>query len=203
MTIGFDTADTASVASAENNVYRFYAADCKNDDLKTYKLFTKLNFNKDLYIKYEIKIGSKEPVTLTQRLNLLNNLKSGYMRLSDIKLSRQDTTSNPHWGMQTNNMPVFTITDDIISQICPVMEHAIYFKAIKNKPYVINYALYDTVEDDGVQSTLTVEGADEIIDVQKNNGELYNYLKVLTINYNGITVGGYTIRISDYYKFTD
>lgn len=203
LTMGFDAADTASTASAENNVYKFYAADCKNDDLKTYKLFTKLNFNKDLYIKYEIKIGSQERIVLTQRLNLLNNLKSGYMRLSDIKLSRKDTTSNPHWGMQTNNMPTFTITNDIISQICPVMEHAIYFKAIKNKPYVINYTLYDTVEDDGVQSTLTVDGADEIIDVQKNNGELYNYLKVLTINYNGITVGGYTIRISDYYKFTD
>lgn len=201
LTLGFNDINNTKTASENYYLYKFYARDYHEDVSKVYKLYTRLIFNQNLYIKYTITEGNQDPVSYTQVLNIKNSLDYGFMALSQLSITGANTDVS--WGMSVDNLPTFTITNDIIAQICPVLEHSIYFKAIKNKTYTLTYILYDNDVNNGVETTLSVDTADQIVDVQKVDGDLYKYLKITSINYNGITVPGYTIRLSDGYKFTD
>lgn len=188
-------------------IYKFYSDDNEeqSNSIKNYKLFTRLLFDKDLYVSYKIfENNQKVGDVFTQRLNLLNNLTVGYMQFNQVDAKRvKHIGQDAYWATRLDNLPIFTLTNDMIAQVCPVMDNSIYFKAIKDKPYTITYVLYDTSAASGHKAILRVDTVDQIINIQKDDGNLYRYLKINNIDYNGIIVKGYTIRLSDGYKFTE
>ena len=195
----------------DNYLYKFFA---KRFDRVNLNVFwnSKLNFSDNLNIKYNLyyKTSVNSYVysySSVQTLNMTMTDKNadnyGFIKFNTIaaKLENNNQYYIP------NQDAVYTITNNMIGRLCPIIKNCIYIKAIPNKSYKITYKLTNSKEDVNSKTTgtitKTIKNSDLILNIGNGNGGIYKYLHIFEFDYDGIKVPGYTVNLQNYFDFED